>query len=122
MRRGCVGEEQLANGKMRHRIHTQVIKGRDLGGEPERWTVIEEVAQAFALVGALVDDELPFARRGRGFRGRYRTFLRWVNGPGAQAFLAPIPSTGSSTPASSAARWPSCSARGPTACWPARST
>ncbi|MFN2504398.1 MAG: hypothetical protein ABR540_09225 [Acidimicrobiales bacterium] len=91
MRRGCVREEQLANGKVRHRIHTQVIKGRDLGGEPDRWTVIEEVAQAFALVEALVDDELPFARRGRGFRGRYRTFLRWVNGPGAQAFLAPIP-------------------------------
>ena len=53
--------------------------------------MIEEVAQAFALVEALVDDELPFARRGRGFRGRYRTFLRWVNGPGAQASLAPIP-------------------------------
>lgn len=91
MRRGCVRAEQLANGKVRHRIHTQVIKGRDFGGEPDRWTVVEEVAQAFALVEALVDDEQPFARRCRGFKGRYRTFLRWVNGPGAQGFLAPIP-------------------------------
>lgn len=91
MRRGCVRAEQLANGKVRHRIHTQVIKGRAFGGEPDRWTVIEEVAQAFALVEALVDDEQPFARRCRGFKGRYRPFVRWVNGPGAQAFLAPIP-------------------------------
>jgi hypothetical protein len=91
MRRGCVRAEQLANGKVRHRIHTQVIKGRDFGGEPDRWTVVEEVAHAFALVEALVDDEQPFAQRCRGFKGRYRTFLRWVNGPGAQAFLAPIP-------------------------------
>ena len=89
MRRGCVHGEQLANGRLRYRIHAKLIKGKPFGGQDERWTVIEEVAQAFAVIEALTDSEQPFAR----FHppSRYRRLLRWANGPGAQAFLAPIP-------------------------------
>ncbi|MGI8777835.1 MAG: hypothetical protein ACR2LJ_10755 [Acidimicrobiales bacterium] len=89
LRRGCMSAERLATGMVRHRIHARVIKGRAFGGEAERWTVIEEVAQAFALVERLVDDDQPFARRNPS--ARYPRLLRWVNGPGAQAFLTPIP-------------------------------
>ena len=89
MRKGCVRPEELDNGKVRHRVHSQLIKGRDFGGEPERWTVVEEVAQAFGVAERLFSDELPFARRS--FTGRFPKFVRWVNGPGSRAFLAPIP-------------------------------
>ncbi|MGH2687479.1 MAG: hypothetical protein ACRDKW_01525, partial [Actinomycetota bacterium] len=89
MRRGCVRAELLPNGKMRYRIHGKVTKGRPFGGEAERWTVIEQVAIAFRLAGHLVDEDLPFARLC--FGARYPRFVRWVNGPGARAFLAPIP-------------------------------
>jgi integrase len=89
MGRGCVRAEQLANGMVRHRVHTKLIKGRPLGGEAQRWTVIEEVAQAFALVEGLVATELPFARFNP--RARFPTLIRWTNGEGQRAFLAPIP-------------------------------
>ena len=89
MRRGCMRPEQLANGKMRYRVHAKLIKARPVGGHDERWTVIAEVAQAFAVVEALTDVDQPFARFKP--KTRERKFLRWTNGPGAHAFLAPIP-------------------------------
>jgi len=89
MRRGCVRAEQLANGMVRHRIHTKLVKGRPFGGEAQRWTVIEEVAQAFALVERLVPAEMPFARMNP--NARFPKLLRWVNGEGQRAFLTPIP-------------------------------
>jgi hypothetical protein len=90
MRRGCVRAEQLANGMVRHRIHTKLVKGRPFGGELHRWTVIAEVAQAFAVVEQLIPVDLPFAR----FNpiARFPKLLRWVNGgEGQRAFLAPVP-------------------------------
>jgi hypothetical protein len=60
-----------------------------LGGHDERWTVIAEVAQAFAVVEALTDGDQPFARLKP--KTRERKFVRWTNGPGAHAFLTPIP-------------------------------
>ncbi|MDQ6748500.1 MAG: hypothetical protein M3010_10415, partial [Candidatus Dormibacteraeota bacterium] len=89
MRRGCVRAEQLANGKLRHRIHTKLVKGRPFGGEAERWTVIAEVAEAFSLVECLVPTEMPFARFNP--TARYPKLWRWVNGEGQRAFLTPIP-------------------------------
>jgi integrase len=89
MHRGCLRPEQLANGMVRHRIHTKLVKGRPFGGDPERWTVIEEVAQAFALVERLVPAEMPFARMNPA--ARFPKLLRWVNGDGQRAFLTPIP-------------------------------
>lgn len=89
MRRGCVRPEQLAEGKVRWRIETRLIKGRPLGGEIERWTVIEEVAEAFAMVERLVGGDMPFARRT--IAARYPRLIRWVNTEGQRAFLTPIP-------------------------------
>lgn len=89
MRRGCVRPEQLTGGKVRWRIETRLIKGRPFGGELERWTVIEEVVQAFAMVEQLVDRDMPFARRTSS--ARYPRLVRWVNTEGRRAFLTPIP-------------------------------
>ena len=89
MRRGCVRAEQLANGKLRYRIHAKLIKGKPFGGQDERWTVIPEVAEAFSLAEQLSADDQPFARLSSS--GRYHTLTGWVNGPGAHAHLAPIP-------------------------------
>ena len=89
MRRGRVHPEQLADGRVRYRIEARMIKGRSFGGEVQRWTVIEEVAQAFALVERLVEDDLPFARIQPSVR--YPTLIRWINGEGARSFLTPVP-------------------------------
>lgn len=89
MRRGCVRAEQLANGKLRYRIHAKLIKGKPFGGEDERWTVIEEVAQAFSVVEQLSDRDQPFARFHPS--ARYAKLVRWTNSLGAEAFLVPIP-------------------------------
>ena len=89
MRRGCVHPEQLADGRFRYRIEARMIKGRSFGGEVQHWTVIEEVAQAFALVERLVEDDLPFARIQPSVR--YPTLIRWINGEGARSFLTPVP-------------------------------
>lgn len=89
MRRGCVRAEELATGKVRYRVHAKLIKGKPFGGQDERWTVIKEVAQAFSMVESMTDADQPFARYVP--EVRLLTLIRWINGPGARAFLAPIP-------------------------------
>ena len=56
MRRGCVHPEQLATARFATGFEARMIKGRPFGGEVQRWTVIEEVAQAFALVERLLSE------------------------------------------------------------------
>jgi hypothetical protein len=89
MRRGCVRAEELANGKLRYRIHTKLIKGQPLGGTDERWTVIEQVAQAFSIAEQLTERDHPFARMH--LQVRYPKLRNWTNTTGVDAFLDPIP-------------------------------
>ena len=62
IRRGCVERVQLRNGDERIRLHGTVFKRRRHGGVPASWVVIDEVAQAVALLERLApkDGDLLF--------------------------------------------------------------
>ena len=51
---GCVQRIDLGDGQVRWRLRGKVIKHRPHGGEPESWTVIEEVAHAVRIQARLV--------------------------------------------------------------------
>jgi hypothetical protein len=51
---GCVQRVDLGDGQVRWRLRGKVIKRRPHGGEPESWTVIEEVAHAVRIQARLV--------------------------------------------------------------------
>jgi hypothetical protein len=91
---GCGSVEEVGPGLRRFRLAGKVIKGRGLGGEPERWVVVEEVHRAVELAEQLLDHQANGASLfGRfAFDARYATFRSWVNRPAGQRLgLAAIP-------------------------------
>ena len=90
----CRPPEQYADGLVRYRLASKIVKGQPLGGTPDEWVVIEAAYQAAQLLVRLHDDPRP----GNPLLGRFAFdvrctwFRNWVNGPSGQRLgLAPIP-------------------------------
>jgi hypothetical protein len=90
----CRPPEQYADGLVRYRLASKIVKGQPLGGTPDEWVVIEPAYQAAQLLVRLHDDPRP----GNPLLGRFAFdvrctwFRNWVNGPSGQRLgLAPIP-------------------------------
>jgi hypothetical protein len=94
---GCCGPpEHYGPDLVRYRLAGRVIKGKQLGGVPDEWVVIEPAYRAAQLLEQLHEHPEP----GAPLLGRFAfdvrcTWLRnWVNGAAGQRLgLAPIPDT-----------------------------
>lgn len=81
-------------GRLRYRLASRLIKGQPLGGTREEWVTVQEPHDAAIMSAALLGkDHGQTHLYGRvGFKGRYKNFRDWVNGPEGQRLgLAPIP-------------------------------
>jgi hypothetical protein len=98
---GCIQRIDLGDGQVRWRLRGKVIKHRPHGGEPESWTVIEEVAHAVRIQARLVTAEadrlfasvMPNASPAShsNLNRLVRTFIDWQNTKGRELGLPAVP-------------------------------
>lgn len=95
LRIGCRTATRHGDGLTRYRLQGRLVKGQPAGGTSEEWVVIEAVHDAVGTAEQLArligtPGDLVFGPFG--FRTRYRSLVRWANGPSGQRLgLAPIP-------------------------------
>ena len=97
---GCVQRIDLGDGQVRWRLRGKVIKHRPHGGEPESWTVIEEVTQAARIQARLVTagadrlfaSVMPNAAptSHSNLNRLVRTFIDWQNSKGRELGLPAV--------------------------------
>ena len=86
--------QQIADGLVRYRITSKVIKGAPPGGLDDEWVVTKEVFDAVGIAEQLLDETSPGALllAPCTFSVQYGFFRSWVNSPaGHRLGLAPIP-------------------------------
>lgn len=89
----CLPPMETMGGGVRHRLGARLIKGREFGGVPEEWVVIEEpyraVQLAIRLSGPDADTAL-FGGESLSVGRSYTGFREWVNGPAGKRLGLPF--------------------------------